>query len=178
MLGDANRQGDPVSPTRSRIGVCWWTPVSSLEDLGRRGPQWIGLPKKPFTEASTVCLCYCLCLPMLFLPGGESNVAQLTSLSQVLNWPSWLEKHSPGLTALPAISTNARPSWGIQQARPHAQCHEAFCLIQDMVQRYKRADLIAELLRINIYKYQWCLLGNERNMSGAGSPPAMPESPR
>lgn len=103
---------------------------------------------------------------MLFLPGGESNVAQVTSLSQVLNWPSWLEKHSPGLIALPAISTNARPSWGIQQARPHAQCHEAFCLIQNMVQRYKRVDLIAELLRVNIYKCQWCLLDNGRNMSG------------
>lgn len=116
-----------------------------------------------------------LFLPMLFLPGGESNVAQLTSLYQVLNWPSWLEKHSPGLTALPAISANARPRWEIQQARPHAQCHEASCLVQDTVQRYKRAALVVELLRVNIYKCQWCLMCNGRSMSGVASPLAIPD---
>lgn len=166
MVGKASRQGDPVSSIRPRIGKCvgepQWAALRAWED--RASVSW-GCLKNHSQKLP-------LFLPTLFLPGGESEVAQLTSLSQVLNWPSWLEKHSPGLTALPAISTNARPIWGIQQARPHAQCHEAFCLVQDMVQRYKRADLIAELLRVNIYKCQWCLMCNERNMSGTASPPA------
>lgn len=41
-----------------------------------------------------------------------------------------------------------------------------FCLVQDMVQRLKRADFIAELLRVNTWNCQHCLVYNSKHMSG------------